>query len=41
LLSAWVGDENKGDMRSIGFEAKATINCHNFGVSWQDELHLN
>jgi polyisoprenoid-binding protein YceI len=34
----WVGDENKGDMRRIGFEAKATINRHDFGVSWQDEL---
>ena len=28
----WVGDENKGDMRRIGFEAKATINRHDFGV---------
>jgi polyisoprenoid-binding protein YceI len=25
-------------MRRIGFEAKATINRHDFGVSWQDEL---
>ena len=34
----WVGDENKGDMRRIGFEATARINRHDFGVSWQDEL---
>jgi polyisoprenoid-binding protein YceI len=34
----WVEDENKGDMRRIGFEAKATLNRHDFGVSWQDEL---
>jgi polyisoprenoid-binding protein YceI len=34
----WVGDENKGELRRIGFEAKASINRHEFGVSWQDEL---
>jgi polyisoprenoid-binding protein YceI len=34
----WVGEENRGDMRRIGFEARATINRHDFGVSWQDEL---
>jgi polyisoprenoid-binding protein YceI len=34
----WVGDENKGDLRRIGFEATARINRHDFGVSWQDEL---
>jgi polyisoprenoid-binding protein YceI len=34
----WVGDENKGDLRRIGFEAGARINRHDFGVSWQDEL---
>jgi polyisoprenoid-binding protein YceI len=34
----WVGEENKGDMRRLGFEAHATINRHDFGVSWQDEL---
>jgi polyisoprenoid-binding protein YceI len=34
----WVGDQNKGDMRRIGFEATARINRHDFGVSWQDEL---
>jgi polyisoprenoid-binding protein YceI len=34
----WMGEENKGDMRRIGFEAHATINRHAFGVSWQDEL---
>ena len=34
----WVGDENKGELTRIGFEARATINRHDFGVSWQDEL---
>jgi polyisoprenoid-binding protein YceI len=34
----WV-DENKGDMRRIGFEARTRIDRHDFGVSWQDEIH--
>ena len=34
----WVGDENKGELRRIGFEATTTINRHDFGVSWQDQL---
>src|SRR3954464_13416866 len=34
----WVGDENRGDMRRLGFEASARINRHDFGVSWQDEI---
>jgi polyisoprenoid-binding protein YceI len=34
----WIGSENRGDMRRIGFEALARINRHDFGVSWQDEL---
>jgi polyisoprenoid-binding protein YceI len=34
----WVGDENKGDMRRIGFEATTRIDRRDFGVSWQDEL---
>jgi polyisoprenoid-binding protein YceI len=34
----WEGDENKGEMRRIGFEATARIDRHAFGVSWQDEL---
>jgi polyisoprenoid-binding protein YceI len=34
----WVGDENKGELRRIGFEASARVNRHDFGVSWQDEL---
>lgn len=33
-----VGDENRGSMRRIGFEARTTINRHDFGVSWQDNL---
>lgn len=36
----WAGDENKGDMRRIGFEATTRINRHDFGVSWQDSLPL-
>jgi polyisoprenoid-binding protein YceI len=34
----WVGDENKGELRRIGFEATARIDRHDFGVSWQDEI---
>src|SRR5213078_3890030 len=34
----WVGEENRGDMRRIGFEATTKINRHDFDVSWQDEL---
>lgn len=34
----WVGDENRGTMRRIGFEATTTLNRHDFGVSWQDEM---
>jgi polyisoprenoid-binding protein YceI len=34
----WVGDENKGELRRIGFEGEARINRHDFGVSWQDAV---
>jgi polyisoprenoid-binding protein YceI len=34
----WEGDENKGEMRRMGFEATARIDRHDFGVSWQDEI---
>jgi polyisoprenoid-binding protein YceI len=34
----WLGEENRGDMRRIGFEASARINRHDFGVAWQDEI---
>jgi polyisoprenoid-binding protein YceI len=34
----WDGDENKGEMHRIGFEATGRLNRHDFGVSWQDEL---
>ena len=34
----WVGDENRGEMRRIGFEATTRLNRHAFGVSWQDQL---
>jgi polyisoprenoid-binding protein YceI len=34
----WVGDENRGTMRRIGFEGRTRIDRHDFGVSWQDEL---
>jgi len=33
----WV-DENLGTIRRMGFQAKARVNRHEFGVSWQDEL---
>ncbi len=34
----WVGDENRGELGRIGFEARATINRHDFGVAWQDKI---
>lgn len=34
----WVGDENRGTIRRIGFEARGAVNRHDFGVSWQDEI---
>jgi polyisoprenoid-binding protein YceI len=34
----WVGDENRGLMRRIGFEARGRLNRHDWAVSWQDEL---
>jgi len=34
----WVGEESRGEMRRVGFEAKGRLNRHDFGVSWQDEL---
>jgi polyisoprenoid-binding protein YceI len=34
----WVGDENRGELTRIGFEAKTRINRHEFDVSWQDEI---
>jgi polyisoprenoid-binding protein YceI len=34
----WVGDENRGTMRRIGFEATTRIERRDFGVSWNDEL---
>jgi polyisoprenoid-binding protein YceI len=34
----WVGDQNKGELTRIGFEAKTRINRHEFDVSWQDEI---
>ena len=34
----WEGDENRGEMRRLGFEARTVIDRHDFGVSWQDEM---
>jgi polyisoprenoid-binding protein YceI len=34
----WVGDENRGTLRRIGFNATTRLDRHDFGVSWQDEL---
>jgi polyisoprenoid-binding protein YceI len=34
----WVGDENKGTLTRIGFEAKTCVNRHDFGVSWQEQI---
>jgi polyisoprenoid-binding protein YceI len=34
----WVGDENRGSMRRIGFEARGRLNRNDYGVSWNDQL---
>jgi polyisoprenoid-binding protein YceI len=34
----WEGDENRGNLRRIGFEARTRVNRHDFGVSWQDRI---
>jgi polyisoprenoid-binding protein YceI len=34
----WVGEENRGTMRRIGFEGRTRVNRHDFGVSWQDHI---
>jgi polyisoprenoid-binding protein YceI len=34
----WVGDENRGLMRRIGWEARGRLNRHDYAVSWQDNL---
>jgi polyisoprenoid-binding protein YceI len=34
----WVGDENVGTIRRMGFQGQARVNRHDFGVSWQDNL---
>jgi polyisoprenoid-binding protein YceI len=34
----WVGDENRGTLRRIGFRGWTSVNRHDFGVSWQDQL---
>ena len=34
----WVGDENRGKLRRIGFRATGRVNRHDFGVSWQDQI---
>jgi polyisoprenoid-binding protein YceI len=34
----WEGEENKGEMRRIGFEATTRLDRHDFDVSWQDEI---
>jgi hypothetical protein len=34
----WVGDENKGELRRIGFEAQARLDRRDIGVSWQDSV---
>jgi polyisoprenoid-binding protein YceI len=34
----WEGDENRGTMRRIGFEAATRVDRHDFGVSWNDQL---
>jgi polyisoprenoid-binding protein YceI len=31
-------DENLGTLRRIGFRGRTTVNRHDFGVSWQDQI---
>jgi polyisoprenoid-binding protein YceI len=34
----WVGEENRGTLRRIGFQVTTRIDRHDFGVWWQDKL---
>jgi polyisoprenoid-binding protein YceI len=34
----WEGEVNRGAMHRAGFLARTTLNRHDFGVSWNDEL---
>jgi polyisoprenoid-binding protein YceI len=34
----WDGEENRGTLTRMGFQAVTRIDRHDFGVSWQDEL---
>jgi len=34
----WVGDENMGTIRRMGFQGRTRVNRHDFRVSWQDSL---
>jgi len=34
----WEGEENRGTLKRVGFEAKGRLNRHDFEVSWQDKL---
>ena len=34
----WVGEENKGELLRIGFEATAKINRRDFDIVWQDDI---
>jgi polyisoprenoid-binding protein YceI len=34
----WVGDQDAGTIRRMGFQGQTRVNRHDFGVSWQDTL---
>ena len=34
----WLDGENKGNITRIGFEARTSVNRHDFSVSWQADL---
>lgn len=36
--SYWVGDQDLGPVRRVGFEATTRINRHDFGVSWNSPM---
>jgi polyisoprenoid-binding protein YceI len=34
----WEGEQNRGTLKRVGFEATGRLNRHDFAVSWQDKL---
>jgi polyisoprenoid-binding protein YceI len=34
----WVGGENRGTIRRVGWEARTRLDRRDFGISWQDDM---